>query len=71
MGTRAGELEHEYAKAAFAPRGVISDGAIATALSGSPQRDPNEQIIKDQFVGPWRLVSLEARGRGGKIPGDG
>jgi hypothetical protein len=39
--------------------------AIATTLSG-PDRDLDERI-KDQFVGAWRLVSLEAPGPDRKI----
>jgi hypothetical protein len=40
-------------------------GATAMTISGSPDPGPNERI-KQQFVGAWRLVSLEALGPDGK-----
>jgi hypothetical protein len=41
-------------------------GMTAMTLSGSQERGVNEGI-RDQFVGAWRLVSLEAPGPDGKI----
>ncbi len=40
--------------------------ATATTLSSNRHRAPNQRIT-DEFVGAWRLVSLEAPGPDGKI----
>jgi hypothetical protein len=41
-------------------------GMTAVTLSGSQDRDGNESI-RGQFVGAWRLASLEEEGADGKI----
>jgi hypothetical protein len=45
---------------------MLMVGATATTLSSSQDRGPSERI-SEQFVGAWRLVSLEAPGPDGKI----
>src|SRR5208283_4955872 len=42
-------------------------GSTATTPASSQKRGLNEPRISDQFVGAWRLVSLEAPGADGKI----
>jgi hypothetical protein len=43
-------------------------GVSAVTLSGGQDRGGNEGI-RDQFVGAWRLVSLEQRGPDGEVHG--
>jgi hypothetical protein len=46
---------------------LLMIGAKAITLASSQDRGVIQQRIRDQFVGAWRLVSLEAPGSEGKI----